>query len=195
MKLLYAVYGGSKRAGIVVEDHAVLLPTAFGDIVNIISGGEEALDAIGSHIARADSERVALNSLSLLPPIFRFRRDILCAGWNYWSHFQEGVGLRGEHEKPRPTAPTFFAKGPGVVIGPNDPIAFDSTVSTKWDYEAESWSCWGEQAEVSLQRPPCNTFLDIASRTMYRNATYSSGMAANGSRERASTTPCRWARL
>lgn len=38
---------------------------------------------------------------------------------------------------PKPTAPTFFTKGPDTVLGPYDDIAYDATVSAKWDYEAE----------------------------------------------------------
>lgn len=36
-----------------------------------------------------------------------------------------------------PKAPTFFTKGPDTVVGSRDPIAFDSEISSKWDYEAE----------------------------------------------------------
>jgi 2-keto-4-pentenoate hydratase/2-oxohepta-3-ene-1,7-dioic acid hydratase in catechol pathway len=37
----------------------------------------------------------------------------------------------------RPPHPTFFTKGPDVVIGPYDEIAWDPAISAKWDYEAE----------------------------------------------------------
>ncbi len=36
---------------------------------------------------------------------------------------------------PKPTAPTFFTKGPDTVLGPYDDIAYDATVSAKWDYD------------------------------------------------------------
>lgn len=71
------------------------------------------------------------------PPINRFRRDVLCTGWNYWDHFEEGRGRRDGQEVERPTAPTFFTKAPNAIIGPNDPISWDGRCSRKWDYEAE----------------------------------------------------------
>src|SRR5882762_8192582 len=70
-------------------------------------------------------------------PIRRFRRDVLCTGWNYWDHFEEGFGKREGQDVERPKAPTFFSKSPESVIGPNDPIAYDERISRKWDYEAE----------------------------------------------------------
>jgi 2-keto-4-pentenoate hydratase/2-oxohepta-3-ene-1,7-dioic acid hydratase in catechol pathway len=84
-----------------------------------------------------DAERVRLQDHRLLSPIGRFRRDVLCTGWNYWDHFEEGRGKRNDSVDKRPDAPTFFTKSPDVVIGPTDPIAFDPRISHKWDYEAE----------------------------------------------------------
>ena len=78
-----------------------------------------------------------MQDVQLRAPIRRFRRDVLCAGWNYWHHLEEGIGRRDGQEVERPKAPTFFTKGPDTVIGPRDEIAFDSRISAKWDYEAE----------------------------------------------------------
>jgi 2-keto-4-pentenoate hydratase/2-oxohepta-3-ene-1,7-dioic acid hydratase in catechol pathway len=73
----------------------------------------------------------------LRPPLRRFRRDILCTGWNYWDHFEESKGKREGQDVDRPEHPTFFTKGPDVVIGPYDDIAWDPDISARWDYEAE----------------------------------------------------------
>jgi 2-keto-4-pentenoate hydratase/2-oxohepta-3-ene-1,7-dioic acid hydratase in catechol pathway len=82
--------------------------------------------------------RLPLNQVSLAAPLRRFNRDILCTGWNYWDHFEESKGKReGQDPRERPERPTFFTKGPGTVVGPNSPIAFDPDLSSKWDYEAE----------------------------------------------------------
>lgn len=129
--------GGAERVGVLNGDNEIaLLPRAFGDLVAIIEGGAEMLARIRA-LAPTISERRALADATLLAPIRRFRRDILCAGWNYWDHFEEGVGKRDGQEVERPTHPTFFTKGPDTVIGPHDPIAFDAKLSAKWDYEAE----------------------------------------------------------
>jgi 2-keto-4-pentenoate hydratase/2-oxohepta-3-ene-1,7-dioic acid hydratase in catechol pathway len=122
---------------VVVGDEAVLLPECFSDLVAFIEAGEEARAAIVRHIERADSVRVRLSDAALGAPITRFRRDVLCCGWNYWDHFYESKGKREGQDVPRPDAPTFFTKSPDTVIGPFDDIAYDERISRKWDYEAE----------------------------------------------------------
>ncbi|OSI80355.1 5-carboxymethyl-2-hydroxymuconate isomerase [Bradyrhizobium canariense] len=138
MKLVCAVYREAARVGVVLGETAVLLPKEFGDLLSIIEGGAEALAEVKALAGGKEAEHVPLPDLALLPPIRRFRRDILCTGWNYLDHFNEGKEKRASQEtKEPPKAPTFFTKGPDTVIGPRDPIAFDPRISTKWDYEAE----------------------------------------------------------
>ncbi|MBB4264139.1 fumarylacetoacetate hydrolase family protein [Bradyrhizobium sp. CIR3A] len=138
MKLASVVYRDAARVGVISGETAILLPKEFRDLLLIIEGGIEALAEIKQLVGRKEAERIPLADLSLLAPIRRFRRDILCTGWNYLDHFNEGKEKRANQEiKELPKAPTFFTKGPDTVIGPRDPIAFDPRISTKWDYEAE----------------------------------------------------------
>lgn len=138
MKLVSAVYRDMPRVGVVSGETAILLPKEFSDLLPIIEGGAEALAEVKRLVGGKEAEHVALADMALLPPIRRFRRDILCTGWNYLDHFNEGKEKRASQDvKELPKAPTFFTKGPDTVIGPRDPIAFDSRISTKWDYEAE----------------------------------------------------------
>jgi 2-keto-4-pentenoate hydratase/2-oxohepta-3-ene-1,7-dioic acid hydratase in catechol pathway len=126
---------GVERVGVVGDgDVALLAPGP--DLVDLVAGGAEALADARRSAARA-REVVALDDGALLAPLRRFRRDVLCTGWNYWDHFEEGRGRRDGQEVPRPDHPTFFTKGPDTVIGPYDDIAFDARLSVKWDYEAE----------------------------------------------------------
>jgi 2-keto-4-pentenoate hydratase/2-oxohepta-3-ene-1,7-dioic acid hydratase in catechol pathway len=114
----------------------VVLPAAVGSLDDVVRGGPGALEA--ARIAATDGERVPLDPAALAAPLSRFNRDILCTGWNYWDHFYESAGKReGQDPKAKPEHPTFFTKGPDTVIGPTDDIAFDPTLSTQWDYEAE----------------------------------------------------------
>ncbi|WP_394830141.1 fumarylacetoacetate hydrolase family protein [Pendulispora rubella] len=116
---------------------ATLLPEFNGSMVDLIEGGPRRLNE-GRTLARGeDRTRLALEAVHVLAPIDRFRRDVICAGWNYWAHFEESRGKREGQDVERPTAPTFFTKAPDVVIGPNDPIGWDPRISAKWDYEAE----------------------------------------------------------
>ena len=98
-------------------------------------GGGLARDAVHDEVAGA--ARVPLADVVLRAPLRRFRRDVLCTGWNYWDHFEESRGKREGQDVDRPEHPTFFTKGPDVVIGPYDEIAYDPVISAKWDYEAE----------------------------------------------------------
>ncbi len=127
---------GVVQVGVVAGDVIRPLPERFGDLVDIIAGGHEALDAVRRHLTSSTPD-VPLDRVRLLSPIQRFRRDILCTGWNYWDHFEEGIGKREGQEVDRPRHPTFFTKGPDTVVGPYDDIAWDPAISAKWDYEAE----------------------------------------------------------
>jgi 2-keto-4-pentenoate hydratase/2-oxohepta-3-ene-1,7-dioic acid hydratase in catechol pathway len=125
------------QIGIVQHEEIALLPASFGDLVTLVQGGAEPLAQARRLLAAGNLPRVARAGANLAPPIGRFRRDVICTGWNYWEHFEEGVGRREGQEVDRPKAPTFFTKGPDAIIGSHDPIAFDPRVSSKWDWEAE----------------------------------------------------------
>ncbi|RKP43918.1 fumarylacetoacetate hydrolase family protein [Pararobbsia silviterrae] len=126
-----------ERAACLRDDgRVVLLPTALGDTLDIISRGPECVAELRAIVERS-SDALALSDVHVLAPLRRFKRDVLCTGWNYWDHFYESEGKREGQDVPKPVAPTFFTKGPATAIAPNAPIAFDANVSSKWDYEAE----------------------------------------------------------
>lgn len=131
MRYLTCNYQGRKRVGKLSEDTVELFDANVGDLVSIIeraAAGGQIPDPV---------EFVSKQDVRILAPIQRFRRDILCTGWNYWDHFEEGKGRRDGQEVELPAAPTFFTKGPDTVIAADDPIAFDARISSKWDYEVE----------------------------------------------------------
>ena len=135
MRLVTLRHNGAERVAVLVgEDYALLNPSA-GDMVSLVSAAEHREEVLKE--ARLNGERISVADADLTAPIRRFGRDVLCTGWNYWDHFEESRGKRDGQDVDRPSAPTFFTKAPGVVIGPNDPIAFDERISAKWDYEAE----------------------------------------------------------
>ncbi|MGW1420847.1 fumarylacetoacetate hydrolase family protein [Bradyrhizobium manausense] len=137
MRFASVKFAGVERAGIVEHDEVLLLPHRMVSVSDLIALGDEWHGLIAK-LRRDDSlPRVPLAQTQLLAPIRRFQRDILCTGWNYWDHFEEGRGKRDGQEVERPNAPTFFGKAPGTVIGPTADIGFDARISAKWDYEAE----------------------------------------------------------
>lgn len=124
-------------AALLDGDRVCLLPESSGDLVSLIQQGEAGLTAVRDAISGASGQLVALADVVMCAPILRYRRDVLCTGWNYWDHFYESEGKREGQDVPKPDAPTFFTKAPDTVIGPFDDIAYDNEVSAKWDYEAE----------------------------------------------------------
>jgi len=137
MRLASVLVDDVRRVGAVEPDTGLvaLLPEGL-DLDDVVRAGLEPLAILSSSVAAAP--RVALNDVTLLPPLTRFNRDILSTGSNYWDHFEESTGKREGQDPPgRPEHPTFFTKGPDTVIGPNDDIAYDPEISAKWDYEAE----------------------------------------------------------
>ncbi|MBR0751294.1 fumarylacetoacetate hydrolase family protein [Bradyrhizobium jicamae] len=137
MRFVSLVYDGIDRVGVIEDAEVLLLPTKIGDLVDLIAAGETPAKAVAAVRGMGRLPRVPLEGARLLAPIRRYRRDVLCIGWNYWDHFEEGRGKREGQEVDKPKAPTFFTKSPDTVIGPNDDIAFDTRISAKWDYEAE----------------------------------------------------------
>lgn len=133
MKIASVQHGGTARVGIVLGAEIALVP---GTLAQMVEGGLAGLSAWQEAAGRS-TERVALSEAVLLAPVPFPERNVFCAGWNYWDHFEEGKALRGGVEVPRPEHPTFFTKGPGAVIGPRNPIGLDPVLSTLWDYEAE----------------------------------------------------------
>lgn len=129
--------GNSTEPGILDGAEIVLIGDLFQDLTALIEAGQEGIEAASRAKGGAGRKRLDMNSAELAPPIGRFKRDVLCTGWNYWDHFEEGKGRRDGQEVERPTAPTFFTKAPNAIIGPKDPISWDARCSKKWDYEAE----------------------------------------------------------
>lgn len=137
MKLAAVRQGDATVIGVVTEDLAGvrLLPPALGTVDDVVRGVVTTAEVAA---AAANVGAVPLAAVSLAAPLQRFNRDILCTGWNYLDHFYESLGKReGQGPDAMPAHPTFFTKGPDTVVGPADPIAYDATVSQKWDYEAE----------------------------------------------------------
>lgn len=138
MKLAAVTVEGSRRIAVVDADEQkiAVLPESLGTLDDVVRGGQDALARVRETAQSAP--RAALGDTRLAAPLSRFNRDILCCGWNYWDHFEESKGKREGQDPPeRPKHPTFFTKGPDTVIGPADDIAYDPTISQKWDYEAE----------------------------------------------------------
>ncbi|WP_218581310.1 fumarylacetoacetate hydrolase family protein [Pseudomonas sp. L13] len=138
MKLGTIQIDGRVRVACLLNAHGgTLVPAYYGDLVDIIAGGQTILEMVRASTQAVGAEPFMLTDIKVLAPIQRFGRDVLCTGWNYWDHFYESEGKREGQDVPKPDAPTFFTKAPTVTIGPSDDVALDARLSQKWDYEAE----------------------------------------------------------
>ncbi|GAB5468494.1 MAG: fumarylacetoacetate hydrolase family protein [Rhodospirillales bacterium] len=89
---------------------------------------------------RPTGEAVAADSVTLLAPIPRPRRNIFCVGKNYHAHAEEFAASgfdSSAKEGAVPAHPIVFSKLPETVIPDGAPILLDATVSEAVDYEAE----------------------------------------------------------
>src|SRR6187551_650996 len=94
MRFARLMHEDEARLGLVEDNDLLLLPKAWGDLTDVIATGDSGREVIAALRAERSLPRVALSGAKLLSPIGRFRRDILCTGWNYWDHFEEGRGKR-----------------------------------------------------------------------------------------------------
>lgn len=116
-----------------------------GAAIEVLSAAQETLwegvsNLIGNEGSRPSGERVAVGQVSLLAPIPRPRRNIICVGKNYAAHAEEFSGSGFDSSAAQgaiPAAPIIFSKLPETVVAHGDPVLIDQRVSAAIDYEAE----------------------------------------------------------
>lgn len=128
MKLIrFAAADGTPKPGILDGDQVHDLSIAgFGDMEELIAGGEEALDRARNHAQLSRGE--PLGDLQLLAPLHRPPR-IFAIGVNYAEH-------AAESKMKTTPVPTVFFKLASSITGPGSAIVLPK-MSTQPDYEAE----------------------------------------------------------
>ncbi len=110
---------GRLRLGVLAGD--LLLPVELeGDLIDFITRAPESYPL---------GEGIAVTEVKFAPVISRPTK-IIALGLNYKDHARESKGQI-------PKVPLIFAKFPNSLIGHNDRIRWDASVTTKVDYEAE----------------------------------------------------------
>lgn len=126
--------GKQTRTGILTEEgYLRLLPAHFQDIADLAESGSTPSKL--ASLAGPSAGR--LEDFELMAPVQRFSKNVLCTGWNYLAHFEEGIGKRTAVITQMPDAPTFFTKAPGAIAPPSGTLPIDLRLSSSWDYEAE----------------------------------------------------------
>lgn len=112
-------------------------PTLPSDMLSLIEQGEAALQKIRAVVA-SGAGRLPISRATLLAPIPRPLRNIICVGKNYRDHVNEvQSALPNNDADAIPQAPIFFTKATTSVIGPNEPIPASRDETASADYEGE----------------------------------------------------------
>ena len=127
MRLVTFEVAGRQAVGAVDGERVVDLRFP-GDMVTFVTGGDQALAWAASKLADPGEDEYPLDAVRLLAPIVP--PVILNSGQNYWDH-------RDEKPEVDQKEPEFFLKTPFAVIGPDEPVLYDSIVTSKLDYEVE----------------------------------------------------------
>lgn len=89
-----------------------------------------------------EGEPIALGEVTILAPIPRPRRNVMCVGKNYYEHAHEFTksgfdSSASSASDAVPKAPIIFTKMPESVVGTNTAIGYPGNQSEQLDYEAE----------------------------------------------------------
>lgn len=107
------------RLGIIRDEN--LLPLDFeGDMIDFIKERPKY---------KVTGKAVPVSSVKLFSPVHNPTK-IVAIGRNYLAHIQEG-------KRDIPKSPLVFSKFPSSIIGHNDQIRWDSSLTDKVDFEAE----------------------------------------------------------
>lgn len=118
--------------------HGVALPSTMLEFIDL---GPDAVTIASGLIADAGERfpigcATPLADVRLLAPIPRPRKNLFGIGLNYTEHVAESAAsLDTSAELPR--QPVIFSKPPTTVIGPDDPIRHDATITQQLDWEVE----------------------------------------------------------
>jgi 2-keto-4-pentenoate hydratase/2-oxohepta-3-ene-1,7-dioic acid hydratase in catechol pathway len=128
--------------------HGVELPATMLEFIDL---GPDAVTIASGMIADAGGRfplgsSLPLADVRLLAPIPRPRKNIFGIGLNYTEHVAESAAsLDTSPDLPR--QPVIFSKPPTTVIGPDEPIRHDGSITQQLDWEVELAAIIGTTAK------------------------------------------------
>jgi len=134
MKYVLFDYKNALHAGVLKDETLVVLDSRGLDLENrglatLIQSSPKELDI-----------HLSLDEVRVVAPIPRPARNIFCVGKNYHDHAHEFASSGFDSSAAAgavPKHPIIFSKVPESVIGPNEPVLIDRSVSNCVDYELE----------------------------------------------------------
>lgn len=123
---------------IVQNDKVYPLNSILGIQMDAFNEMVENWDEIKQEIhKKMDSVKgISVDEVVFLAPIPRPIRNVICVGKNYLDHAKELEG-KTTNLSGIPKEPIYFSKMAHRILGPNDPINIDMSVTTQVDYEVE----------------------------------------------------------
>lgn len=148
MRFLTFAHGTDEaHLGVLLTEDVLLDLTAaangeptFASLLNLVDSGARGLARARELLARAGDgsgmNAFSLDTVTLLAPIPRPRKNVYCVGLNFRSHVEQNAAALGEPVEI-PDVPLFFSKPVTAVIGPGAAIVEDQRLTSKLDYEVE----------------------------------------------------------
>lgn len=173
MKLVTYRKGTVEAVGAVRDDGVVDLSGLAASMLALIEGGPALLKQARNYIATATTT-IPLSEVTLLAPIPRPRKNIMCLGMNYAAHAIESLRAKGLPEK-LPAYPVFFTKAPTAINHPGAPVPLMPELSSQRDWEVElALIMWLPARNVKPEEALCHVFgytilNDVSARDLQTN--------------------------
>ena len=140
MRIAAYVQDEQRRVGIVSDDGlAVQALDVPADVAKLgVLGLIESYGEASQIAALKRGAAMPIDSVQLLAPIPRPRRNIFCVGRNYHAHAKELSGSVFKANNTDPAAwPIVFTKVPETVVAHGDEVILPTGITEQIDYEAE----------------------------------------------------------
>jgi 2-keto-4-pentenoate hydratase/2-oxohepta-3-ene-1,7-dioic acid hydratase in catechol pathway len=140
MRAITYQHNGVTEVGALSKDRSLITPFELSP-ESSAEGLLAIIEADSGVVPMKGSEHsLELSEITVLAPIPRPRRNIICVGKNYFAHVKEienqGFDTTGGRGEP-PEFPIVFSKFPDCVIASGSDIIHDPNVTEQLDYEAE----------------------------------------------------------
>jgi 2-keto-4-pentenoate hydratase/2-oxohepta-3-ene-1,7-dioic acid hydratase in catechol pathway len=120
------------------ELHYCQTATLPSTMLELLDQGEKAVETLQRLIAKLDETgpKISLDSVKLLAPIPRPRKNIFCIGKNYVEHALEFEKTKDVNAAV-PKVPVIFSKPPTCVVGTGAIVKNHKNMTSQIDYEVE----------------------------------------------------------